>query len=116
MKKLIILSLALLGLTLGSAALAHGKHGHHDRHYDNRGYDRHYDRDYDRRDYRYNKRYYGGRYYDRGYRAYGYRPNHRGRDHYHRGRPIVRVFSDFDRYLHCPGHGGYFLSADIYYY
>lgn len=52
------------------------------------------------------------RYYRDGYRPY-YESRH---EHYHRHRPILEIYANFDRYTHCPGHGGYFRIDDIYYH
>ena len=95
--------------------------------------DHHYDR---RRDHRYNDYhdsrhgygYYGhhGRHdrYDRRVRVY---PRHnpsryyqqyryqQHREHFHRHRPLLEIRARFNDYMHCPGHGGYFLVDDFFY-
>lgn len=118
---LALVSLAVVALTMPSTSLAGGgyRHGYDRHHHGDRrhgGQDRQHRRGYRHQrygyyDYRNDYRYYGG--YAR-HRPF-YRQDYGHRGHYHRYRPIVRIYRNFDRYIHCPDHGGYFYRGDIYY-
>lgn len=97
-----------------------GPRGDYGRYGDHRRRDGHY-APFSHHGYRKHGRYGGHRSYwprrhYRGYRRYsGHRYDAPGY-HYHRHRPVVQLYADYDAYVHCPTHGGYFLVDDLYYY